>query len=110
MGGKISAKDQQCTHFRFEMKVRTSCFIKTLGREHCRGQNHHSRPCIKSQEEIKEEKKKTFVTGKHSKHKIFASSEVFKKHFAKCLKREIRFISALTLKCCELGLSWWSSG
>ena len=63
MGGKISAKDQQCTHFRFEMKVRTSCFIKTLGREHCRGQNHHSRPCIKSQEEIKEEKKRLLLQG-----------------------------------------------
>ena len=95
MGGKISAKDQQCTHFRFGMKVRTSRFIKTLGREHFRVQNHSSRPCIKSKEEI-EKKKRTFVTGKQSKHIISTSSGVFKKHFAKCLKREIRFISALT--------------
>ena len=58
MGGKISAKDQQCTHFRFGMKVRTSRFIKTLGREHCRVQNHSSRPCIKSKEEIEKKKKK----------------------------------------------------
>ena len=58
MGGKISAKDQQCTHFRFGMKVRTSRFIKTLGREHCRVQNHSARPCIKSQEEMKKKKKK----------------------------------------------------